>query len=98
MLRFSMLGQLTVDRAGRPVEVPAGRTRVLLGALIVHASRALCVDALTDMLWATSVRQQRPRRYMGRAVTVWARRPRSPSTEAARWARPRTPLPSRSAG
>jgi DNA-binding SARP family transcriptional activator/Tfp pilus assembly protein PilF len=48
---FGILGPLVVRDGDAVVEVPAGRQRVLLAALLVHAGKAVPADALTEMMW-----------------------------------------------
>jgi len=50
-MRFGILGPLLVDDGEGLVSVPAGRLRVLLAALVVHAGHAVRTEALTDVLW-----------------------------------------------
>ncbi len=51
MLQLGVLGPLTVERDGRALAVPAGRARVLLGALIVSPGAVVSMDELVDRLW-----------------------------------------------
>lgn len=48
---FKALGPLEVWRDGEPVQVPAGRARVLLASLLLHANEPVSVDTLVERLW-----------------------------------------------
>jgi DNA-binding SARP family transcriptional activator len=48
---FGVLGPLQVRDGERPVELPKGRQRVLLAALLVHAGRPVPADALAEVVW-----------------------------------------------
>jgi DNA-binding response OmpR family regulator len=48
-VRFQILGSVTVD--GREVPVTAGRDRVLLGVLLLHANQPMTSDQLIDAVW-----------------------------------------------
>ena len=51
MLRFGVLGPLTVERESVSLALPSGRARMLLGALIVDPGAAVSMDDLIDRLW-----------------------------------------------
>ncbi|WP_213013963.1 AfsR/SARP family transcriptional regulator, partial [Paractinoplanes toevensis] len=46
-----MLGPLEVRVDARPVEVPGGRTRLILAALLAKPNRVVGVDELTEIVW-----------------------------------------------
>ncbi|MFD1364031.1 AfsR/SARP family transcriptional regulator [Actinoplanes sichuanensis] len=46
-----MLGPLEVRVGARPVEVPGGRTRLVLAALLAEPNRVVGVDELTEIVW-----------------------------------------------
>ncbi|PSL54751.1 DNA-binding SARP family transcriptional activator [Saccharothrix carnea] len=48
---FRVLGPLEVRHAGRPVAVPAGKSRVLLAALLLRAGEVVTAGELVDRLW-----------------------------------------------
>ncbi|MEJ2857451.1 MULTISPECIES: AfsR/SARP family transcriptional regulator [unclassified Saccharothrix] len=48
---FKVLGPLEVWRDGEPVQIPAGRTRVLLASLLLRAGETVSVDTLVERLW-----------------------------------------------
>ncbi|ANZ36311.1 hypothetical protein BBK82_09795 [Lentzea guizhouensis] len=48
---YRVLGPLEVLLDGRPVTVPAGRCRVLLGTLLLRANEFVSVSELVDRLW-----------------------------------------------
>lgn len=51
-MEFNILGPLEVyDSSGRRVQLPAGRERALLAALLLRPGQVVSVDALTDALW-----------------------------------------------
>lgn len=51
MIRFRVLGPLEVLRDGRPLAVPAGQTRQLLGMLLLHTGQVVTTEALASALW-----------------------------------------------
>jgi DNA-binding SARP family transcriptional activator/Flp pilus assembly protein TadD len=51
VLTVDLLGPLRVSVAGRPVELPAGRLRVLLAVLALSAGRAVPTDRLATAVW-----------------------------------------------
>jgi DNA-binding SARP family transcriptional activator len=50
-MEFGLLGSLIVRCEGEPIEVPRGKQRTLLAALLLAASRAVPVDDLAGLLW-----------------------------------------------
>jgi DNA-binding SARP family transcriptional activator len=46
-----MLGPLDVVREGEPVELPRGKARLLLAALLVNPNRVVSTDRLYEVLW-----------------------------------------------
>jgi DNA-binding SARP family transcriptional activator/tetratricopeptide (TPR) repeat protein len=50
-LVFGVLGPLEVRRGTDPVHLPAGKLRVLLASLLLHANRVVSMDQLVDHLW-----------------------------------------------
>ena len=46
-----MLGPLEVIVDGRPVELPSGKVRLLLAALVVRANEVVSTDRLFEVLW-----------------------------------------------
>jgi len=48
---FAILGPLLAHDGETPVDVPKGRQRVLLAALLVHAGELVPVDALAEVVW-----------------------------------------------
>ncbi|MGW4943883.1 BTAD domain-containing putative transcriptional regulator [Actinoplanes sp. NPDC004185] len=51
LLRFRILGPLSVTAAGREVAITAGRDRVVLAMLLLRPSRIVSVDELIDAVW-----------------------------------------------
>lgn len=51
---FGLLGPLFVRRGGTPVEIPRGKQRILLAALLLNANRVISVDELCDTLWESA--------------------------------------------
>src|ERR671911_612735 len=54
-LEFRMLGQLEVVRDGEPVDLPGGKARLLLAALLVNPNRVVSTDRLFEVLWGADV-------------------------------------------
>lgn len=50
-MELRILGPLEVVRAGDPVDLPSGKTRLLLAALVVHANQVVSTDRLFEFLW-----------------------------------------------
>jgi DNA-binding SARP family transcriptional activator/ABC-type branched-subunit amino acid transport system substrate-binding protein len=50
-MRFSILGPLEVQDGTRAVPLAAGRQRLLLAVLLVHAGETVSTDRLVDLLW-----------------------------------------------
>jgi DNA-binding SARP family transcriptional activator/tetratricopeptide (TPR) repeat protein len=50
-MRFQILGSVRVEVDGRDVPVTAGRDRVLLGVLLLHANQSVTRDQLIDAIW-----------------------------------------------
>jgi DNA-binding SARP family transcriptional activator len=48
---LAILGPLLIHDGEAPVDVPKGRLRVLLAALLLHAGSPLAADALAEMVW-----------------------------------------------
>jgi DNA-binding SARP family transcriptional activator/Tfp pilus assembly protein PilF len=48
---FGVLGPLLISDGQTPVDVPKGRQRVLLAALLVHAGRPVPADLLAEIVW-----------------------------------------------
>ncbi|WP_433722746.1 BTAD domain-containing putative transcriptional regulator [Actinoplanes sp. CA-051413] len=51
MLRFRILGPLSVTAAGREVAITAGRDRVVLAMLLLHQGRIVGFEELIDAVW-----------------------------------------------
>jgi DNA-binding SARP family transcriptional activator/tetratricopeptide (TPR) repeat protein len=51
MMWFGVLGPLLVADGEMTVEVPAGRQRALLAALLLHAGHPVSADALAETVW-----------------------------------------------
>jgi DNA-binding SARP family transcriptional activator len=51
---LAVLGPLLVHDGEAQVDVPKGRLRVLLAALLMHAGSPVAADALAEMVWAGS--------------------------------------------
>jgi DNA-binding SARP family transcriptional activator/tetratricopeptide (TPR) repeat protein len=54
-LEFRLLGPLEVVRDGEPVDLPAGKARLLLAALLVNPNRVVSTDRLFEVLWGAEV-------------------------------------------
>jgi len=65
-LAISVLGPLSLDRSGAPVELGGAKLRLLLGVLIAHRRSPLTPDQICDALWP----QEQPR-----SATATRRRP-----------------------
>jgi DNA-binding SARP family transcriptional activator len=50
-----MLGPLEVVRDGAAVDLPGGKPRLLLAALLVNPSRVVSTDRLFEVLWGADV-------------------------------------------
>src|SRR2546430_7976915 len=50
-LYFRVLGPLTVERDGAPVDLGGPQRRLVLALLLAHANAAVSVDLLVDTLW-----------------------------------------------
>ena len=50
-LRYRILGPLHVDTGAREVAITAGRDRVVLALLLLHAGRIVGVEELIDAVW-----------------------------------------------
>ena len=50
-MRFAILGPLLVHDGETAVDVPRGRQRVLLAALLMHAGEPVAADALVEAVW-----------------------------------------------
>ncbi|WP_127498600.1 AfsR/SARP family transcriptional regulator [Actinoplanes solisilvae] len=50
-MRYRILGPLTVTVDGQSVAITAGRDRIVLAMLLLHAGRVLGVGALADAVW-----------------------------------------------
>jgi len=48
---LGVLGPLCVKDAGLVVSIPAAKQRVLLAALLLHASSVMSFDELAETLW-----------------------------------------------
>ncbi len=57
---FRVLGPLEVVAGGKVVEVGAGKLRVILATLLLHANRTVSMDELVERLWS-GVPQHNPR-------------------------------------
>jgi DNA-binding SARP family transcriptional activator/pimeloyl-ACP methyl ester carboxylesterase len=51
MMEIRILGPLEVTDAGRPIDVPQGKARLVLAALVVDANRVVSTDRLVEILW-----------------------------------------------
>jgi DNA-binding SARP family transcriptional activator len=54
-LEFRVLGPLEVVRDGEPVDLPGGKPRLLLAALLVNSNRVVSTDRLFEVLWGAEV-------------------------------------------
>ncbi len=52
---FCLLGPLTVRYGGTALNVPRGRLRAVLAALLLRANRVVSVDELAEVLWGTDL-------------------------------------------
>jgi hypothetical protein len=50
-MEIRILGPLEVVAEGDPVELPSGKARLLLAALVVHANQVVSTDRLFEFLW-----------------------------------------------
>jgi DNA-binding SARP family transcriptional activator len=50
-MEIRILGPLEVVADGGPVDLPGGKARLLLAALVVHANQVLSTDRLFEFLW-----------------------------------------------
>jgi DNA-binding SARP family transcriptional activator len=50
-MEIRILGPLEVVAEGGPVDLPAGKARLLLAALVVHANQVVSTDRLFEFLW-----------------------------------------------
>jgi DNA-binding SARP family transcriptional activator len=50
-MEIRILGPLEVVAEGGPVELPSGKARLLLAALVVHANQVVSTDRLFEFLW-----------------------------------------------
>ncbi|WP_030441173.1 AfsR/SARP family transcriptional regulator [Actinoplanes subtropicus] len=50
-MRYRILGPLSVTEDGQPVAITAGRDRILLAALLLHAGRVVDHATLAEALW-----------------------------------------------
>ena len=48
---LAVLGPLLIDDGETRVELPRGRLRVLLAALLLHAGTPVAADTLAEVLW-----------------------------------------------
>ena len=53
-VEFALLGPLCVRQDGALVQVPHGKQRILLAALLLNAGRVVSADDLTDTLWESA--------------------------------------------
>ncbi|MEJ3656594.1 BTAD domain-containing putative transcriptional regulator [Actinomycetes bacterium KLBMP 9759] len=53
-IAFRILGPLEVTLGARSLPVPAGKQRILLATLLLHANRSVSVDELGRRLWDTA--------------------------------------------
>jgi DNA-binding SARP family transcriptional activator len=53
-VEFGILGSLTVQDDGRPVELTAAKQRTLLGVLLLHPDETVSRERLIDELWGES--------------------------------------------
>ena len=50
-MEIRILGPLEVVVGGDPIDLPSGKARLLLAALVVHANRVVSTDRLSEFLW-----------------------------------------------
>ena len=50
-MEFRILGPLEVVEAGQPVEIPPGKQRMLLAALLLSANQVVSAERLIDAIW-----------------------------------------------
>ena len=50
-MEIRILGPLEVVAGGDPVDLPTGKARLLLAALVVHANQVVSTDRLFEFLW-----------------------------------------------
>jgi hypothetical protein len=48
---FAILGPLLIHDWETPVDVPKGRQRIMLAALLMHAGNPIPADALAEIVW-----------------------------------------------
>ena len=53
-MHFHVLGEVSATRQGVPVELPAGKPRLMLAVLLAHAGQPAPTTLLVDALWGTS--------------------------------------------
>src|ERR1700722_10184059 len=53
-MEFRVLGPLMVHRAGSVVDVPHGKQRVLLAALLLRPNSPVSTEELADALWGVN--------------------------------------------
>lgn len=51
MVRFHLLGSLTVDADGRPIDLGPPKQRSVLAVLLLHANEIVPTDRIIDMVW-----------------------------------------------
>jgi DNA-binding SARP family transcriptional activator len=51
---FRLLGPLTAERDGRPIELGGPKLRSLLGLLLLDAGRVVSIDRITEALWGAN--------------------------------------------
>ena len=50
-MEIRILGPLEVVVEGDPIDLPSGKARLLLAALVVHANQVVSTDRLFEFLW-----------------------------------------------
>src|SRR5262245_44838394 len=49
---FRVLGPITAEHDGRPIPIPGGRERCVLGALLLRPGQPVTIDRLAELVWA----------------------------------------------
>ncbi len=57
---FSILGPLSIERDGRPLDIGGPKQRLLLGLLLLSAGQVVSSDRLIDGLWQATHRDRSP--------------------------------------
>jgi DNA-binding SARP family transcriptional activator/tetratricopeptide (TPR) repeat protein len=69
-VQFRLLGDITVEHHGHPVDIGYAQLRAVLAALLVDANRLVPVDQLVDAVWGTGKLPRNPRAGIQHSVTL----------------------------